>query len=853
MIGALILGALIATTTGMEMLRDAVYTGSHVEDSYPCHQVTGASVTVDAEIKTARLTYPTLRNTVTIVLPNTWDGQSWLGSAPDSAAYKSVLRCLLGRDDYACPERKGDSAPEPCPGTGPDWGLADLDTHTEPMISTTATGAIELRYESIAEMLPSIRDRYQRIGLFTAYRDTNDWVLQLNVPWALQYATWSAITITAPPHLLNTPRPAMQLTENAEQTKGIWQLGGILDGQWIDCVADTACTEIRLDANPAQVLQVAAELFPFAIVAQTIGWVLWLGVTLWTYKAAQLRTVGARRPDRSSVQIRRLLVSPILICTSNISISVAVLYVNSVVGRTAQENRDFNFLASLALTIVVMVSSRYWGLSRIGVGLTGALSLLLLAVSGPELPQLLAAHALLLSVLLAAGCLNGTRLLLSRRSGEPWAEWTSWIGGVLIGLVLTGERALVLSTRQREWHWLSDAYPTSTDLFDNFNYYAADLLLASFGLVVLLVPLALLRIMYDMGTWAGWSEPATSRRQLLTVTAIVFFVICDWTVDMWGWPGPIWLVLLPLIIAVFRRFRSVLDVRPAGTETLRSRVVTAGMDTVRADARAWRAAVREGRSLEKRMNQGNIDTESYQRDLQRIFDDTERSRHIIQRNPSSRDLNITPMDLLLATGPNISPTENAKTAAKIAALWGFPFAILLTVLSWPTGFSVNYYNSFILLALSYFGWQLLSIIALGAVIGLLWQHLPGRRGPLRVIPLVALYSIVPAAEYLVPYVLDQEASRIYPVQILCALAVATFVGLAMDMRAVRGMRPPWQVRLQALAFAYGAENVPAQLAFVLAQASAIVAVIGLFKTGTQLELPTGSATVSTGTPPPAHH
>ena len=97
--------------------------------------------------------------------------------------------------------------------------------------------------------------------------------------------------------------------------------------------------------------------------------------------------------------------------------------------------------------------------------------------------------------------------------------------------------------------------------------------------------------------------------------------------------------------------------------------------------------------------------------------------------------------------------------------------------------------------------------------------------------LVALYAVTPTLELAYSYFSEPAPSAYLIIKILSFLGVATFVGLAMDLKAVRKTRPPWQRRLQALAVAYGAENVPAQLAFFLAQASAIIAVITFVQVG----------------------
>jgi hypothetical protein len=299
--------------------------------------------------------------------------------------------------------------------------------------------------------------------------------------------------------------------------------------------------------------------------------------------------------------------------------------------------------------------------------------------------------------------------------------------------------------------------------------------------------------------------------------------------------------VLPVIVVVFRRFRSILDAPVDSGWSLRLVVLAHGLPQLRADAKRWRAAVREGRSIDKRLGQGTIEIADHRTELGRVQQEADSSRGLILANGvDQRLVNVTPVDLLLVVGPHPTRAANARFAATIAALWGLPFLVLLTGWRWMSR-SYQDSGSYLLSVVADAMWMTIVLVGTSAVIGMLWQHLPGRRGPLRVLPFVALYMITPVVGFVVPYLTDTERIALGLVEVLCFLAVVTFVGLAMDLRAIREIRPPWQLRVQTLAFAYGTENLPAQIAFLSAQVSAVIGLITFVKTGAVSDVGSPSA------------
>jgi hypothetical protein len=522
-------------------------------------------------------------------------------------------------------------------------------------------------------------------------------------------------------------------------------------------------------------------------------------------------------------------------------------------GQSMEAMNWFNYAVNLTATVTVLSSCLLWGLNRLPTAVLGALAVA--ALTGGQVyrddyvlvGKLLSWHASIFVVLLVAGLLSAVRLLLSSRTRTPYPKYACWAGGALLGLLLLAERDLISTSRLIQWYWLSSAYPEPFDLSWDLAQYPTDFLSSSFGIAGALFVIVLLRIIYNVVVWDEGIASPGARAKVLYLAGFVFFMPADWVVNVWGWPVPIWIFLLPLTIIAFSAFRSVLDTLQDDGRTLRAHLFEIGIDQLNGDANRWRAAVREGRAADKLLAQGNIGLSAYRGETNRISQELAESARRLQPGDTDQSRSMfTPMDVLLSVGPTLSPLENAKFAAKTSALWCAPFAVLLIGVYWPGEDVMIYSSSYVLVAVFELVWVTLSFVACGAVIGLVWHHLPGRRGPIRVLPLVALYAIAPILELAYSYFSETKLSAPPIVEVLSFLGVATFVGLAMDWKAVRKTRPPWQRRLHALAVAYGAENVPAQLAFFLAQASAIIAVITFIHNGmgADTNLPGGTSSTS---------
>jgi hypothetical protein len=127
-------------------------------------------------------------------------------------------------------------------------------------------------------------------------------------------------------------------------------------------------------------------------------------------------------------------------------------------------------------------------------------------------------------------------------------------------------------------------------------------------------------------------------------------------------------------------------------------------------------------------------------------------------------------------------------------------------------------------------------------LGYFWHQLPGRRGFVKPIPLVAAYALGIGAKHFLLRVLDQTRPQGAVTRILLMLVVLTAVAVLIDLRVLDAIRSPWTGRLAPLIGIYRVGTASTTLAFLLTQAAAI---FGLWQ-----QLRTGAGVSQPSSPPP---
>lgn len=196
-------------------------------------------------------------------------------------------------------------------------------------------------------------------------------------------------------------------------------------------------------------------------------------------------------------------------------------------------------------------------------------------------------------------------------------------------------------------------------------------------------------------------------------------------------------------------------------------------------------------------------------------------------DPTGSTQGVSAVDVALALGPGRHCRANMVTATRIGLALAFVFGVPIEVMWLTSGplLSAVQSDSVLLNIADGFLWQLGKYALGAAAIGLLWHHLPGRRGPVRVLPVVVAYAVSQVLGYVVSLL---TGGRSYPLQIvdIGAFAVAMVIlGLAMDRAVLRSYDLDTIGRWQGFVVRYGLENVATRVTLLL---TPIVALLSLY-------------------------
>ncbi|MFJ3923883.1 DUF6185 family protein [Streptomyces sp. NPDC090022] len=185
------------------------------------------------------------------------------------------------------------------------------------------------------------------------------------------------------------------------------------------------------------------------------------------------------------------------------------------------------------------------------------------------------------------------------------------------------------------------------------------------------------------------------------------------------------------------------------------------------------------------------------------------------------------VDLALAWGPEFNWWDNARHAARLAFLFGIPATVSLVWLDripdYQHWLSVLHEQSGLLeIVAKLCAWQL-AWAGAGMALGALWRVLPGRHSPFRALSLTLAYALPVGVGALLSRIADTEAGYAL-LHVLLMLTVLTLTSLWMDMATFSGERQFWPTRFGLLLSIYQMRGISVQIAYVLAQVAAAVAI-----------------------------
>ncbi|MCX5381589.1 DUF6185 family protein [Streptomyces sp. NBC_00091] len=412
--------------------------------------------------------------------------------------------------------------------------------------------------------------------------------------------------------------------------------------------------------------------------------------------------------------------------------------------------------------------------------------------------------------------------------------------GALLAVV---EAALIASfwwTSERSWgrpYWLIDPSGTGRDsqrihFLQEFAFFGLTWVYAYAWLLTGIALIALLHIRVKArpprieGKGEGsWVEPTGVN---LLLTAAIFALAVGFRQVEFAGSNVlfgIWLLMmigcLYAVVGVGRRF-SVLG---RGERFCIRRLSTRrGRRVLLRKAHEYRNLHHKIYSLDRGRAEGGLTREELEKQLDRLhlwlFDGWDEDR------PPPP---ISVLDAALSWGPAPSGDwwENARYAARLAFCFGIPASIALVWLgylrdSWTQMLTFQDLIGVPQMVAQCLAWQV-TWAGAGLALGALWRVLPGGRSPVRALSLTAAYAIPVCVGALVAQITDVELGYVF-LHVALMLLVLTLTSIWMDMATFSEERKFWPTRLGLLLSVYQLRGLSTQVAYLLVQLGAVVAV-----------------------------
>ncbi|WAL98715.1 DUF6185 family protein [Streptomyces sp. Je 1-369] len=286
----------------------------------------------------------------------------------------------------------------------------------------------------------------------------------------------------------------------------------------------------------------------------------------------------------------------------------------------------------------------------------------------------------------------------------------------------------------------------------------------------------------------------------------------------------LWLVLNMAtlhMVTVMARSRTVLDHTLEVTRERLGDTVTAAR---RRDILGRARRYREIHAMMRRLESGQSDDDILQR---RLLEREVRGLHTWTSGTGTPDRlpsQVSVVDVALAMGPRDTWWGNGCRAALIACLFGLPATAVVVWSGWIRGdnwrANIHYGLGLPDLVTGLVSWQACWVGA-GFVLGALWRRLPGRRGPVKALAVAVAFALPAGIDALGNFLMDQGYGDT-GLDVLTMLFVLTLTGIALDLDIFRGERRFWQSRFGLLLSVYQMRYLSLQLAYLVAQAVAMV-------------------------------
>ncbi len=737
----------------------------------------GMVAEIEVTIDNTGLATPRAITSMNVSIPENSEIASHLVRSRDEATYKLAMSCVLGVVEGRRYERR-----------------------REPPSVTKEADLVVVRDTTTSDPVKTVTDWGTRVGTLILFTPApGRWQAEITRPEFLARAQWRKVSVTAPPGWLTRPEPYSTAEVRAERI------------QWMSSAPDPQGngTLARFTIHPDARTQMA-------LTAGTRGW-HWATILLYglnTIVLVGLLVLWAHRCG--AMRVVRLCL-PILVVA-------AALTAGWIAYGYGWDGRYTDIWA----TVLILGAALAWGMPWPIVGAVALEALLAggIAYQADELAVrgFFGAHAAALgvvaaqtvvafhlSVLLAAGLINAARVLMTgARQLRPPPE--VWWSGAFIAAALVVERFAGVRAVLAQHMW-AERQPLSPPYVEWTTAYYPTRILQNVG--------SLLPVLAVIGAWA------LIRVRLDDRFAVLLFIMgpVSWMALPFGLWLPVWPLAWFILALWLRHSHPLLEKQlPRSGQTVRSVADAYDIGELRGAAARWSRIQHRGRALDRDLAKGTIQVGAHADETSRLAGTSLLPDAKVQTIDWLRAASVTPVDVVLALGPKATPWENAKRGAVVAAAVGAPAAVLKLWLGRQTQPAAQPGPDYSVMLdwITLIAWEAAAWMGAGAVLGLLWQKLPFRRGILRTLPLITAVAAVEILRYAMVELTGGNSLAMVDLALFAAVITAT--ALVMDLEALRPTDTWWSRRRDALAAAYGMENLGARIAFVVAQAAVIVTI-----------------------------
>jgi hypothetical protein len=191
---------------------------------------------------------------------------------------------------------------------------------------------------------------------------------------------------------------------------------------------------------------------------------------------------------------------------------------------------------------------------------------------------------------------------------------------------------------------------------------------------------------------------------------------------------------------------------------------------------------------------------------------------------------VSVVDGALALGPADTWWANGSRCARLALIPTVPASLLLVWVwrvrgeAWQTTLHDLFGLPDLLLS---FVAETVMFTSSAFVLGALWRHLPGRRGPAKALPVALAFALPIALDSLMFRFTDESTANL-ALTVSAMLFVLTVTSIAADFDTFRGERRYWQSRLGLILSIYQMRYYSLQVAYLIAQVIAMITIWEFF-------------------------